>query len=38
LLEDEAHLLSILHEGSRKAREVAAQTIDSTYRNLGIVQ
>jgi tryptophanyl-tRNA synthetase len=38
LLEDEGHLLSILHEGSRKAREVAAETIDSTYRNLGIVQ
>jgi tryptophanyl-tRNA synthetase len=38
LLEDEAHLLSILREGSRKAREVAAETIDSTYRNLGIVQ
>jgi tryptophanyl-tRNA synthetase len=38
LLEDEAHLLSILHEGSRKAREVAAETINSTYRNLGIVQ
>jgi len=38
LLEDEAHLLSILHEGSHKAREVAAETINSTYRNLGIVQ
>jgi tryptophanyl-tRNA synthetase len=38
LLEDEAQLLSILHEGSRKAREVAAETINSTYRNLGIVQ
>jgi tryptophanyl-tRNA synthetase len=38
LLEDEAHLLSILHEGSRKAREVATETINSTYRNLGIVQ
>jgi tryptophanyl-tRNA synthetase len=38
LLEDEAQLLSILHEGSRKAREVAAETINETYRNLGIVQ
>jgi hypothetical protein len=27
-----------LHEGSHKAREVAAETINSTYRNLGIVQ
>lgn len=38
LLEDESHLLSILHAGSAKAREVAAETINTTYRNLGIVQ
>jgi tryptophanyl-tRNA synthetase len=38
LLEDEAHLLSILHEGSSKARHEAAETISTTYRNLGIVQ
>ena len=38
LLEDESHLLSILHAGSAKGREVAAETINTTYRNLGIVQ
>jgi tryptophanyl-tRNA synthetase len=38
LLQDEAHLLSILHEGSRKAREVAAATIATTYSNMGMVQ
>jgi tryptophanyl-tRNA synthetase len=38
LLQDESHLLSILHEGSQKARLVATETINSTYQNLGIVQ
>ena len=38
LLEDEGQLLSILHEGSQKAREVAIETINKTYQNLGIVQ
>ena len=37
LLEDEAHLISILHQGSEKARSVAQLTIDATYKNLGIV-
>ncbi|CAN2215723.1 TrpS Tryptophanyl-tRNA synthetase [Candidatus Nanopelagicaceae bacterium] len=37
LLEDEKHLLDILHRGSEKARAVAQQTIDSTYKNLGVV-
>lgn len=38
LLQDEGHLLSILHEGSRKAREVATATINATYSNMGMVQ
>jgi tryptophanyl-tRNA synthetase len=37
LLEDEKHLLDILHQGSAKARTVAQQTIDATYKNLGVV-
>jgi tryptophanyl-tRNA synthetase len=37
LLEDEKHLLDILHQGSEKARTVAQQTIDATYKNLGVV-
>jgi tryptophanyl-tRNA synthetase len=37
LLEDEKHLLDILHQGSEKARSVAQQTIDATYKNLGVV-
>lgn len=37
LLEDEKHLLDILHQGSQKARLVAQATIDSTYKNLGVV-
>jgi tryptophanyl-tRNA synthetase len=37
LLEDERHLLDILHQGSQKARVVAQATIDSTYKNLGVV-
>lgn len=38
LLQDESHLVSILHEGSQKARAVATETISKTYLNLGIVQ
>lgn len=38
LLEDEGQLISILHEGSRKAREVASETIKMTYQNMGVVQ
>jgi tryptophanyl-tRNA synthetase len=37
LLEDEKHLLDILHQGSTKARNVAQETIDNTYKNLGVV-
>ena len=37
LLEDEKHLLDILHQGSDKAREVAQETINNTYKNLGVV-
>jgi len=37
LLEDEKHLLDILHQGSEKARTVAQQTINTTYMNLGVV-
>ena len=37
LLEDESHLLQILHQGSEKAREVAQTTLDATYKNLGLV-
>jgi tryptophanyl-tRNA synthetase len=38
LLNDEAHLISILHQGAEKAREVAQETLDSTYNNLGVVR
>ncbi|MFZ9100162.1 MAG: tryptophan--tRNA ligase [Candidatus Planktophila sp.] len=37
LLEDEKHLLDILHKGSQKARAVAQETIETTYKNLGVV-
>jgi tryptophanyl-tRNA synthetase len=37
LLEDEKHLLDILHKGSAKARTVAHETIETTYKNLGVV-
>ena len=38
LLRDEKHLLSILHQGSEKARSVASATLDATYKGLGVVQ
>lgn len=38
LLEDEASLLAILHEGAAKARIVAENTVQATYKNLGLVQ
>ena len=38
LLEDEAGLLAILHEGAAKARIVAESTLQATYKNLGLVQ
>ena len=37
LLEDEAHLIKILHQGSEKARSVAQETLELTYKNLGVV-
>jgi tryptophanyl-tRNA synthetase len=37
LLEDENHLLDILHQGSEKAQEVAEKTVQSTYLHLGVV-
>lgn len=37
LLEDEKHLLDILHQGSAKARVVAQGTVNATYKNLGVV-
>ncbi len=37
LLEDEKHLLDILHQGSAKARVVAQETVSATYKNLGVV-
>ena len=38
LLNDEKHLLDILHEGATKARVVASQTLEKAYENLGIVK
>ena len=35
LVEDEAHLIELLHAGGAKARKVAAGTIESVYKNLG---
>jgi tryptophanyl-tRNA synthetase len=37
LLEDESHLIKILHEGAAKAGGVASKTLESTYKNLGLV-
>jgi tryptophanyl-tRNA synthetase len=37
LLSDEKHLIDILHTGSAKAREVAGETLDATYKGLGVV-
>jgi tryptophanyl-tRNA synthetase len=37
LLEDESHLIKILHTGADKARTVASATIADTYKNLGLV-
>jgi tryptophanyl-tRNA synthetase len=38
LLKDEAHLLDLLGKGGDKAKVVAAQTLDATYKNLGLVR
>jgi len=38
LLEDEKHLIDLLHEGADKARAVASDTLQNTYKNLGLVR
>ena len=38
LLEDEKHLIDLLHEGADKARVVASSTLQNTYKNLGLVK
>jgi tryptophanyl-tRNA synthetase len=38
LLEDEKHLIDLLHEGADKARAVASETLQNTYKNLGLVK
>jgi len=38
LLEDEKHLIDLLHEGADKARAVASATLQDTYKNLGLVK
>ena len=38
LLEDERHLIDLLHEGAEKARVVASSTLSNTYKNLGLVK
>jgi tryptophanyl-tRNA synthetase len=38
LLKDEAHLLTLLHRGGEKAQKTAASTLETTYKNLGLVQ
>ena len=38
LLEDEKHLADLLHEGADKARAVASETLQNTYKNLGLVK
>jgi tryptophanyl-tRNA synthetase len=37
LLDDEAHLIKVLHAGADKARTVASATVAETYKNLGLV-
>jgi tryptophanyl-tRNA synthetase len=37
LLEDEDHLVKVLHAGADKARAVASATVVDTYKNLGLV-
>ena len=37
LLQDETHLIKVLHAGADKARAVASATLAQTYRNLGLV-
>jgi tryptophanyl-tRNA synthetase len=37
LLDDEGHLIKVLHAGADKARTVASATVAETYKNLGLV-
>ena len=37
LLEDESHLVQLLHAGADKARAVASATVAESYKNLGLV-
>jgi tryptophanyl-tRNA synthetase len=37
LLQDESHLIKVLHDGADKARVVASATLSQTYKNLGLV-
>ena len=37
LIQDEAHLVKVLHGGADKARSVASATVADTYKNLGLV-
>jgi tryptophanyl-tRNA synthetase len=37
LLQDEAHLVQVLHAGADKARTVARATVAESYKNLGLV-
>jgi tryptophanyl-tRNA synthetase len=37
LLEDERHLVEMLHTGADKARTVASATVAQSYKNLGLV-
>jgi tryptophanyl-tRNA synthetase len=38
LLKDETHLVTLLHQGGEKAKKTATQTLEMTYKNLGLVQ
>jgi tryptophanyl-tRNA synthetase len=38
LLQDEKHLIDLLHNGAEKARVVASATLSDAYKNLGLVK
>jgi len=38
LLDDEAHLVDLLHKGAEKAQIVASATLQDAYKNLGLVK
>jgi tryptophanyl-tRNA synthetase len=38
LLKDETHLVTLLHHGGEKAKKTAIQTLEMTYKNLGLVR